>query len=260
MGFEWQKFSMFLIPRNRVHQLSNVQGNQPARLLCVNYLPLAMATVGEPGFFFNSPYEGYGYSLDGDSYSQAKEVRLASGPGGGITWYGNFFPSMRAWDHLAENEDRGAGGEAVWIRFPRSGMACHMSVFAARTYKKAHRHGPGYVIVVPSGEGYSILWPEGGEKVVVPWHEASIFVPPDQWFHQHFNLGAEPARYLALHPPMGIGFSETIRTPARDQIEYPDEDPVIRQRFEEELRKRGLTSLMREEAYRDRKYRWAVGS
>jgi len=76
-----------------------------------------------------------------------------------------------------------------------------MSVFPAQTYKKGHRHGPGRAIVIPGGEGYSILWPhETAEKIVIPWHEASLFTPPGRWFHQHFNLGEGPGRYLALHP------------------------------------------------------------
>ncbi|MFC2057133.1 hypothetical protein ACFLTO_06180 [Chloroflexota bacterium] len=42
----------------------------------------------------------------------------------------------------------------------------------------------------------------------------------------------------------------------RDQIEYPDEDPWIRQTFEKELAKKNLTSLMPDEAYKDRDYQW----
>ncbi len=115
------------------------------------------------------------------------------------------------------------------IQLADSDMSCHMSVFDARTYKKAHRHGPGRVIVVPSGEGYSVMWPEGGERVIVPWQEAALFVPPDRWFHQHFNLGASSARYLALHPPIQFaGYAEKVEDRARDQIEYPNEDPWIR--------------------------------
>jgi hypothetical protein len=132
-----------------------------------------------------------------------------------------------------------------------------MSVFPAQTYKKAHRHGPGFVIVIPGGAGYSVMWPEGQDKVVVPWQEGTVFVPPFRWFHQHFNLGAAPARYLALHPPRGLpGYSEAIDEPMHDQIEYPDEEGSVRERFEAELAKRGLTSRMPGEAYRDRNFEW----
>lgn len=135
-----------------------------------------------------------------------------------------------------------------------------MSAFDAKTYKKAHRHGPGRVIVIPSGEGYSTLWREGGdEPVVVQWQEAALFVPPDRWFHQHFNLGSVPARYLALHPPMQFhGYAEKEEDRWRDQIEYPDEDPRVRERFETELADRGLTSLMPKEAYLTKQDAWST--
>jgi gentisate 1,2-dioxygenase len=132
-----------------------------------------------------------------------------------------------------------------------------MSVFPARTYKKAHRHGPGTLIVIPAGEGYSLMWPEGREKVEIPWHEASVFVPPNRWFHQHFNVGAAPARYLAFHFPKGfMQDSERIADRERDQIEYPNEDPMIRRKFTDELAKRKLTSLMPAEAYEDKNFSW----
>jgi hypothetical protein len=239
-----------------------MQGTLPARLLHYNYLPMGMSVIPDPDFFFNNPYDQVAedFLRDAGFYSQARIQRDDQNTfwdiGRGL-WTGNFFPDMAAWDKLDELQRRGAGGSTVLIKFPNSEMSCHMSVFPARTYKKAHRHGPGRVIVIPSGEGYSIMWQEGGEKVVVPWHEASLFVPPQRWFHQHFNVGAKPARYLAFHPPMQFyGYSEKIEDRARDQIEYPDEDPWIRQYFESELAKRGLTSLMPEQAYQDRNYQF----
>jgi oxalate decarboxylase/phosphoglucose isomerase-like protein (cupin superfamily) len=259
--FEWQKHSMFLLPRNCTHQLTNTQGNSPTRLLHCSYLPLAMMTVSEPRFFFNNPYSGDSLATQGaDPFSEAKAIEQtgSSGPRGGVFWFGNFFPNMRAWDNLVPFKGRGAGGHVVWVRFPRSPMTAHMSVFPAQSYKKAHRHGPGFVIVIPSGQGFSVMWREGQDKVFIPWQEGSVFVPPNRWFHQHFNLGSAPARYLALHPPRGLsGYSERVENPATDQIEYTGEDPVIRQRFEEELAKHGLKSLMPEEAYRNPSYEWA---
>ncbi|MBU6423744.1 MAG: cupin domain-containing protein, partial [Chloroflexi bacterium] len=55
------------------------------------------------------------------------------------------------------------------------------------------------------------------------------------------------------------GHAEAIEDRKRDQIEYPDEDPIIRDRFEAELTKRGLRSEMPERAYRDRAWSWKPG-
>jgi len=263
--FEWQKHSMFQIPRGYTYQLGNAQGAAPARLLHCNYLPLAMQAIPEPSYFVNNPHIDANAERFSDTlFSEAKAIQQsdnAAGPRGGQFWFGNFFPNMRAWDNLVPFKGRGAGGHVVWVRFPDSPMTAHMSVFPARTYKKAHRHGPGFVIVIPSGEGFSVMWPEGHEKIVIPWQEASVFVPPNRWFHQHFNLGSAPARYLAMHPPRGLsGTGERVQDPQRDTIQYPDEEPWIRAKFEEELAKRGLTSQMPEIAYRDANYEWDYGN
>ena len=257
--FEWQKHSLFQLPRNSYHQLSNARGDAPALLLNYNYLPVAMSAVPDPAFFFNNPYEDPAQSstLEEEFYSEAKMV-LEPGEGrwqgGRAMWKGNFFPDMRSWDKLVPFWGRGAGGMVVFIEFPGSEMRCHMSVFDPQLYKKAHSHGPGRVIVIPQGEGYSVLWAEGKEKIVCPWREATIFVPPEHWYHQHFNVGGGSARYLALGPlPQFSGNSY------RRQIEYPDEEPWIREKFEEELAKQGLTSLMVKEAYEDRDFEWDYG-
>lgn len=263
--FEWQKHSLFLIPQNQVRQFSNMQGDKPARLLHYNYLPIAFSLVQDPDVFFANPYGAPPVGgQDGQFYSEARvapEGFLDLAGRRRNVWSGNFFPDMRAWDKLDRHATRGAGGQSVQIQFPGSQMSCHMSVFPARTYKKAHRHGPGRVIVIPSGEGYSIMWEEGQEKVVVPWQEASVFVPPQKWFHQHFNTGPIPARYLALHPlKQFYGHAEKVEDRRKDQIEYVDEDPWIRAKFEAELGQKAITSLMPDEAYRSRDYEWSYAT
>jgi mannose-6-phosphate isomerase-like protein (cupin superfamily) len=261
-NFEWQQHSMFVLPHGCHHQFSNMQGNRPVRLLHYSYLPLALSAVPDPEYFFNNPYSGAASLSDQEAlYSEAKLVQASTADEGlGLRgfWYGNFFPDMRAWDKLDANERRGAGGRSVYIQFPDSEVTAHMSVFPAQTYKKAHRHGPGRAIIIPAGEGYSVMWEEGKEKIVCPWHECSMLTPPDRWFHQHFNAGAGTARYLALHPPMQFhGHAEKIEDRAKDQIEYPDEDPWIRQKFVAELAKRSVQSLMPDEAYTNRDYEWS---
>jgi hypothetical protein len=239
-------------------------------LLHYSYLPLAMTLVPDAAnFLLNSTHFDERRIYDNqDLYAEAKQT-LARGWGSrrlSRVWSGNFFPDMRAWDKMrqqnangpARGSGRGAGGSTVMFAFPDSEMSAHMSEFPSRTYKKAHRHGPARIIVIPTGEGYSVLWEEGKDKIVVPWQESSVFTPPNQWFHQHFNTGPSPARYLALHPPPQFaGYSENMEDRERSQIEYPDEDPFIRAKFEAELAKNGLTPLMPDEAYKDYDYVFA---
>jgi hypothetical protein len=262
-SFEWGKHSMFLLPAHHQYQLTNGSGSEAARLLHSSYLPLAMSVMPNPDFFFNNTYAGpqrLETGTDSEFYATAQAIQRQRGNGRtsvSQTWVGNFFPDMRAWDKLVPFFGRGAGGTAVFVEFPGSPMTAHMSVFPPKSYKKAHRHGPGFVIVIPVGEGYSVMWPEGSsEKIVIPWHEASCFVPPFRWFHQHFNVSESPDRYLAIHPPRGLsGAGERVEG-AGNQIEYPDEDPWVRAKFEEELAKRGLKSVMPDEAYKDHNFEW----
>jgi oxalate decarboxylase/phosphoglucose isomerase-like protein (cupin superfamily) len=263
-AFEWAESSLFVVPRNTVREFSNLRGDRPARLLHYNFLPLAMSVVPEAGFFLGDAVarvpEGVGLDT---AYDEAQRVEAGSGlkwigSGKDTYWLGNFFPDLRAWDKLEDHRGRGAGGGLLSIQFAGSEMGCHMSVFPPGTYKKAHRHGPGRVIVIPDGVGYTLMWREGDdEKVIVPWGKGSIIVPPDRWFHQHFNTGAEPARYLAFHPPLQFhGYAAKASERKRDQIEYVDEDPWVREHFEQQLAERGLTSLMPAEAYTDPRYVW----
>jgi oxalate decarboxylase/phosphoglucose isomerase-like protein (cupin superfamily) len=263
-NFEWSARAIFLVPANTTRQFRNLSGDQTVRLVHYTYLPLALSVVTDPQFFLNNPYTPSKPIAEGDAYSDARTVAGGEGyrwingkRGNGVAyWYGRLFPDMLAWDRLDYNSERGAGSQTVRIQFAETELSAHMSVFKSRTYKKGHRHGPGRAILIPGGEGYSVMWPEGGEKVIVRWQEGSMFVPPNRWFHQHFNLGAGPARYLAIHPPIQLnGYSETVVN-ANDQTEYVREDPEVRAMFERELAKRGLTSLMPDEAYTNPDYKW----
>jgi oxalate decarboxylase/phosphoglucose isomerase-like protein (cupin superfamily) len=130
----------------------------------------------------------------------------------------------------------------------------HLSEFPVGMYKKAHRHGPGAHVIILSGQGYTLLWPEGQEIVRVDWKPGSVVVPPMMWFHQHFNSGARSARYLAFRwnacrykfVRMGDsdGSSYTSVKEGGHQIEYEDEDPNIHRDFEAAPKKVGAVCKM----------------
>jgi hypothetical protein len=75
------------------------------------------------------------------------------------------------------------------------------------------------------------------------------------WFHQHFNAGTTPARYLAFkHEGVAIRNTQGVpkawisRRVGGDQIDYADEQPLVRKMFAEELARQGITSRM-DQAY-----------
>jgi oxalate decarboxylase/phosphoglucose isomerase-like protein (cupin superfamily) len=135
--------------------------------------------------------------------------------------------------------------------FPNAGSRVGLPTMPVGTYKKAHRHGAGAHVVMLDGEGYSLLWPDGEPRQRVEWRAGTMFAPPEWWYHQHFNTGRQPARYLAIrnnnpeHPlRMGLpGFNlrENGMTQfGKAQIEFEDEDPQIFADYERELAAKGV--------------------
>jgi oxalate decarboxylase/phosphoglucose isomerase-like protein (cupin superfamily) len=168
-------------------------------------------------------------------------------------WDTNFVSDVRTLP-VHRWEERGPGAASVSIELAENSLTSHISEFPVGTYKKAHRHGPGAHVIIVGGQGYSLMWPEGQELKRFDWKDGSVVVPPERWFHQHFNVGGEPARYLALKPFSSRKFpglrkqwgtAESVKQ-GGDQIEYEDEEPRIRKTFEEELAKRGVKSGMDE--------------
>ncbi len=74
------------------------------------------------------------------------------------------------------------------------------------------------------------------------WEVGTLIVPPNMWFHQHFNSGNAPARYLAFkHEVVSIRNAQGVpkawisRRVGGDQVDYIDEKPEIRRIFAAEL-------------------------
>jgi gentisate 1,2-dioxygenase len=82
-----------------------------------------------------------------------------------------------------------------------------------------------------SGSGYTLSWPARAEhrRQRVDWQAGTFFAPPPYRYHQHFNPGDEPARYLSVNTPdllkhLGLRFTDQVETA----------QPELRGQFEEE--------------------------
>lgn len=252
--FEWQEGSLYSVPLNTWHQHYNGQGSEPARFFSVNNMPIIFNIFHNPAFIFNTPYDFT------DRFNGEPEYFGGQGKAyPGRIWETNFLADARNFK-LQEWKERGASGSNVMLEMADGVMAAHISEFPVGTYKKAHRHGPGFNVIIIKGKGFSLFWRAGEPIKRYDWQEGSVFVPPEMWFHQHFNTGPTPSRYLPLRfgsikYSLGDGFGDVSKVDkdvkeGGNQIEYYDQDPTIRKMFEEELAKSGLRSRMDPEIYK----------
>jgi len=246
----WGKRTLFGPPLNTTYQHVNRDPDRPARLLMVTNAPLTMNLyhderfVFENDFIFDNRYRGENSFFNGESeYLGGRVTRI------------NVVKDTLDFQ-LMQWKDRGIGAKSFHMSMSGHTMACHLSEFEVGTYKKCHRHGPGAHVIILAGQGYSLLWKEGDEPTRVDWRENSMFAPPEWWFHQHFNTGPEPARYLALRrggsPEHPIKLGMTGGKDGPDQIEYDDEEPRIYETYLEELRKNGVEIRQPRPNYRSR--------
>jgi oxalate decarboxylase/phosphoglucose isomerase-like protein (cupin superfamily) len=249
--FEWHEGSLFAIPLNASYQHFNGSGTEPARYFAVTNAPLVMNIFHSVDFILDNDFAFVNRFDPNQEDYFTKEGEMWALRNMAV----NFIPDVHG-IKLIPWRERGGGGATLFFDLASQLMQAHISQFVVGTYKKAHRHGPGAHVVILSGQGYSLLWPEDREPVRVDWKAGSVVVPPSQWFHQHFNSGATPARYLALRKGGGGRYKFPIEFHDGDvdqsvkeggaQIEYQDEDPKIHQDFEASLARVGTRCAMAE--------------
>ncbi len=240
----WSARSVFSPPLNTSYRHQNLDSTRPLRLLMVCNAPLILSLFHNEQFVFDNP------TVFDDRFRGQLDYFTNLGRHlGGRVFRTNFVPDVDEFA-LVQWAKRGSGAKSTHLSMADNTMACHLSEFEPGTYKKAHRHGPGAHVVILKGEGYSLLWEEGKEPTRVDWREGSMFSPPEWWYHQHFNIGPEPARYLALRRggspehPLRIGMTSRQEEAGAEQIEYEDEDLAIRELYARELKAKGIKLRM----------------
>jgi gentisate 1,2-dioxygenase len=170
----------------------------------------------------------------GDSEFFSKEGKYFTEYYGGIL-HSNFIPDIRK-INLVPREKRGKGTRNMYIHMSGSAMLAHVSQFPVGRYKKAHRHGPGAHVFLLDSTGYTLMWNEGEKPERYDWHEGTCISPPAGTWHQHYNTGNQPCKFVALHANTAVQKEEK----GIEQIEFEDEDDSMRRMYAEECAKNGV--------------------
>ncbi len=197
-SFEWKAGSIFAIPLNAWHQHFNGSGSEPARFIAVTTAPTMMNFIRNDEFIFNNPVV-FPERYDGGKDYFSGEIRTEVFTGWDKPtniYFSNLWADIHALP-LGESI-RGVGTRSYNFELANGVLGAHMLEVPGGTYTKLHRHGPGAQVLWLRGEGYSMLWPDGGAKRMEWWGPGTLIVPPNWWWHQHCVVGGESALHLAL--------------------------------------------------------------
>ena len=252
----WRNGSVFSPPLNTWHQHFNT-GEEPVRIISVTNAPFLMDFFHDSELLFNvearikSRYTGDPNYFDPEiarNYAPYKGKHSLS--------IVNIIRDVR--EARLSIAGQGYGDVDRHYVLSQNRMGTHIESFPVGTYERGHRHGPGASIIFLTGTGYSLYWPaelgtrpfsegKGDQVQRVDWQNGTMYVPANQWFHQHFNTGKEPARFIKLGSPNGPGGRNVVykmlasmdRQGGSLMIKFRDEDPEIRRMFEEDLKRTG---------------------
>jgi len=252
----WRSGSLISPPLNTLHRLMN-QSEQPALFMAVTTAPVAFdhyrneQFIFHNDFLFSERYDGdVGYFDSNDGYLRVIHRR---------EWIhqANFIPDVAAVARQA------GSGKRRWIKIARFEMAKNSLIaqlveWPVGRYRKAHCRSGGVGLVILRSSGYSLMWPShlgtqpyknglADQVVRLDWGPGSVFSPPPNWFHQHFNTGTEPAQTMAffcgseLFPlSRRVDGANAAASPGGALSELHADDPSIRRMYEAELEKNGI--------------------
>lgn len=270
--FEWGQNSVFSPPLNTWHRIINAT-NRPALLLATTNAPPIMQLFNDTDFIFNSAYhfkKRYNPS-DAGSYFDAWEEfgwdTLEERPAYG----GALIPDAVSLE-LPKGGNRGFGHKSLALRnMSGNQFIGFIAQYPPGRYSKTHAHQPGPVLICLAGAGYTMCWPKSAG--MTPWQDGNAdqvkiteYVPggmvsaapgDENWFHGHFGVGglrvlAHTVGYpQATVGPPGVAIASSLRDikDGGGTIEYPDEDPMVREIFKQKLAVIGATFDMPDSLY-----------
>ena len=268
LTFEWQRGSLFSIPINTSHRIVNAT-RSPAVLLAGTTAPNVMNIFSNPDFIFNCPYNFTDRFNPTDDYFKPNE-EIESDPVRGLAMrQTNIIPDIINTELPLDNR-RSPGYRRIEPHMTGNNFYLWIGQHENGRYSKAHAHGSAAVLICLQGKGYTYTWPANLGQT--PWKDGKgelvkrqdyepvgmVSAAPmgGNWFHAHFGTSKEPLRLSAWFGPNAPG-RERGR-PGEQHIDYGaidikeggtalpycDEDPFLRQEYEETLKKEGVVSRM----------------
>ena len=150
-SFEWGPNSLFALPLNIRYQHFNGSGTEKARLISGNNLTAVMNLFYDHDFIFDNPAVFRGRM--GKPGYFAGEGEMVETQRGRFMWETNFVADVAAFQ-LEGWEKRGAKSRNMRFCLADGIMHVHTSEMPVGTYKKGHRHGPDFHVLVTKGSGY----------------------------------------------------------------------------------------------------------
>jgi gentisate 1,2-dioxygenase len=216
---EWGPRSVFAVPMNARYRHRNTTST-PARFAAVSDLRYMLNLYRNQNFIFDTP---------------------------------NVFPVGDGETHVMA--DRLALDGAASPTLGNGSIGADIVELPPGTYRKAARQMQGSHLFGVSGDGFTLAWQEGAKDFArTDWRHGVVYAPPGLAFHQHFNAGAAPARYLDLQLgsrryPMfrsrraAYGDREVYASGSAE-IGYGEQDPRIHKMWLEAIAGKGVTARM----------------
>lgn len=190
---DWNHRSIYSIPINTGYQHFN-DSEEPVRLLAVTSFPFVLNASNSEAFIINNPFACH----DRIEAKQSQDVQ--TGHLGSNRELLELVPdALEA--KLKNHSVRGKGTQNMyWTMSGNSMIDINISQMAAQTIKRAHRSTSDATVLMLSGEGYCITWPEGAwhKRIRINWHEGTLIAQPIYWYRQFLNPGASTARNLTI--------------------------------------------------------------
>lgn len=123
---------------------------------------------------------------------------------------------LRAWPQM------GDGVNGLYLRLADYQTSdARILEIPARGKTTSQRHLYEQGIYFMGGPGHTIIQQEGAQPQHFNWQAGTFFASPTYWYHQHFNPGATPARYLSINMPdllsnLGLRFSDQMNVDLKE--------------------------------------------